>query len=252
MIKNLILLLAVVYAYNTLAQVDYDVEANFRSYPLGASVKAKTGYAFKIWEKDEFNKVFYGYVRPAASFESSSLTHTVAAQLDFYPVSFFGMYIGKAKGWRNLTDLQGFTCSEINCGAESDRDFWGVNLALGYNGVTLVNFYKSVDLDYDTKDTLIAEEFSNMEVADEDKMKINTTLVAYNIDKDTMLGILNLYSKSYVTNQDTTMTMILGSKKIKKITYQVGAGIFETRDDHQHPSILIGAKWTGEKGLRLF
>jgi hypothetical protein len=252
MIKNLVLVIIALYALSAFANTDYSLQGTYRGYPLGASVDADAGYSFKLWESNK-NKAFYGYVRPAAQIKTSGIVNYVSQQVDFFPISFLGFYVGRSDGFRNVNDLQGFDCAEsVNCGSDLSKTYMGANLALAHKKFILLNLYRIEKLDYDTNQNFIAEETSNLIVSNDDEVKSLTTVFGYQLAEDKMLALLNVSYKSDDYNQDSNMLMALGQLTRGKISYQLGLGNFKNRNDKNHFSSLFIVKWSGEKGLRLF
>lgn len=252
MIKNIILVIIALYALSTFGQTDYSLQTTIRTYSLGASVDGDLGYAYKFWNSDK-NKAFYGYFRPSVQIKTSGVVNYISQQMDFFPISFFGMYIGRSSGYRNLNDLQGFDCSNsVNCGADNTKGYYGVNLALAYKKFVLLNLYRVEEIDYDTKELFIAEETSNLIVKPEDTVKSLTSVFGYKLAEDKMLALLNVNYTTKEYDQDSQMTMLLGQFTKGKSSYQLGLGNFRNRNNKNHFSALLMYKWSGEKGLRLF
>jgi len=250
--KNLILFVLVLYAFSTFAKSDYSLQGTIRSYPMGASIDADLGHSLKLWKSNK-NKAFYGYVRPSVSLKTSGLVNYVSQQVDIFPISFFGAYVGRSNGLRNLTELQGFDCDTVNCGSDLSKGYFGVNLALAHKQWVFLNLYRHEELSYDEASVRnFAEETSNLIVKDEDTMKSNTTVLGYNINEKIMIAALNVLYKTKELNQESKMLMGLGQYKLGKLSYQLGLGKFKNRNDKNHFSGLFIIKWSGEKGLRLF
>ncbi len=245
----MILIFAAFYALKSLGNVDYDVRASLRGYPSGIAVQSDIGYGQKLWGKDD---VMYGYIRPGINLQSSAVVNYAGAQLDFYPISFFGVSVGKTYGNRSYDDFQGFNCQELSCENSIEKTHLAINLALAYKKVKFINFYKKQDFDNKTPGSFFAEEFSNLVGFEGDKLATNASILGYDINKNLMIAYLHMYNKMENTNQRSRMNLILGNYKKGQFTYQVGAGNFYNRNSKNHFSALFVVKWTGAKGLRLF
>ena len=250
MLKNFLLLLLVVYAFNSFAQTDYSAQVAHRVYPLGLALEADFGYGQELWRH---NKQIYGYIRPSLKIKTSGVVNYGYAQLDVFPVSFLGLYYGKAKGMRSLDKLQGFDCDIVSCDSNVDKNYYGLNLALAYKEFKFINLYKVEELDYDIKTTaLAAEELSNLIVKQEDDLKSNTTVLAYEINSDYLAGLIHILYQSDKTDQESKMMMPFVQKKWGEYSLTGAMGTFKSRDESNHFSGLISLKWSGKKGLRLF
>ncbi|EQC43598.1 hypothetical protein [Bacteriovorax sp. Seq25_V] len=241
--------LLLLITFNTFANLDYFLVGNFRSYPIGSALTGEVGYGKKVYEK---NKILYGYVRPAINLQTSALINQASAQVDFFPVSFFGFYAGKTIGAKSTKKLQGFDCDTIKCDGGVSKSYIGTSLALAYKGVKFVSNYRRTTMDLDNHQGYFGEEFSNLIGLDKDRLSAYTGVLGYDLNPENFLAALYINNKMKNTGQTSQMKMMLYQYKPKNIAYQAAMGIFENRHGSELFSVLLMFKWDLEKGVRLF
>ena len=249
MIRNLILLFASFYALKSFGKLDYDLRLASRSYPQGIAAQSDIGYGYKLWEKD---KVMYGYLRPGLNFQASGVVNYAGAQLDFYPVSFIGISYGKTYGHRSFDEFQGFDCQSISCENSIEKNHLGVNIALSYKNIKLINLYKKQDFSNETPGQFFAEEYSNLVGFEDDELTTNVTLLGYQLTEKLLIGFFHMYNKMERTNQISRARLLMGNFTSGDFVYQAGIGAFENRNKVDHLSAIFILSWKGAKGLRLF
>lgn len=243
------ILICLLITLNLFAKTDYFLQGSLRTYPIGTALNAEIGEGYKFYDR---NKILYGYVRAAANAQTSVLVNYIGAQVELYPVSFFGIYAGKSIGKRSTKKLQGFDCDEIHCDTKLNKDYYGANLALAYKGIKFINFYKKVRLDTKTDNEYFADEYSNLIGVSRDTVSSLMTILGYDLDENNMLGLLQLKSMINNLDQESTMRMFLWQHKKEDKSYQFGIGNFNNRNDKNFLGGIFLIKWDLEKGVRLF
>ena len=249
MIRNLILIFAALYALKSFGNLDYDLRFTSRSYPQGMAFQSDIGYGHKLWGSGD---VMYGYIRPGINFQASGVVNYAAAQLDFYPVSFLGFSVGKTYGNRSFDKFQGFDCETLSCENSIEKNHLAVNLALGFKNLKLINLFKRQDFENESPNQFFAEEFSNLVGFEDDELTTNITFLAYEFNKNFLLGLFHMYNKMDKTAQRSRTNLIMANFISGNFTYQTGIGTFNNRNDIDHFSALFIINWKGAKGLRLF
>ena len=261
MIRNIILILAALYSLKSWAELDYNFKGTLRTYPTGIAATSEVGYGYKLWGSGD---VMYGYIRPGINIQKSGVVNYAGAQLDFFPVSFFGVSYGKTYGKKDHDDFSGFDCVELLCEHSVEKDILKVSLVLAVKKFKLLYFYNQQDFKNKTGFSFFAEEFSNLVGFQDAKLKTNVAVLGYDLSKDLMLGLLGMFNEIENSNTNlgsslvnvgtnkSNMMMLIGNLKRKNISYQLGLGAFENRYDKTHFSGLFVVTWNGAKGLRLF
>jgi len=111
---------------------DAKVGLNARTYPIGAQIVGTGGWNARLWGDDHTWK--YGYVRAALNLATSAVVNRVGGELQFFPISIFGISAGYDWGTRNYT-AKYLDCNVVECNGRLDRKFLKVNAVMAYSGV---------------------------------------------------------------------------------------------------------------------
>lgn len=105
-----------------------------RTYPLSGAVFAKTGLGQEIWRQrtdSDLDQVLYGYFRPSLQVSSSGPFNSLSAEVDLFPISFFGVSVGKSIYSRGM-NISFEDCYQVQCQGTLEARHVSWKLALGY------------------------------------------------------------------------------------------------------------------------
>ncbi len=99
-------------ASNVRAQVlDQRFMAVGRSYPVGVQANYTVGFNHGLWDQGAWK---YGYLRLAMNAATSVVINRIGPELQFFPISIFGVSVGHDFGFRSFrppfADCDGFEC----------------------------------------------------------------------------------------------------------------------------------------------
>ena len=104
------------------AKTDATIGIEYQGFPVGAVGVMNMGLGYRFWEKTD-SKVLYGYVRPSLDLMSAFLYNRAEGAIDFYPVSFAGLTMGR--GLR-ANHMPGSTvdCKDLACNGRLEYRFF--------------------------------------------------------------------------------------------------------------------------------
>lgn len=111
-----------------LAASDFAIGSTMRSYPLSGVLEADGGYDFLLWGAT--SSPWYGYLRPHIEGATALSYNSLAASLDFYPLSFFGVRAG-GEAIQNDSDYSAYDCKTYICRGRYYRSFVQTELTVG-------------------------------------------------------------------------------------------------------------------------
>lgn len=233
--------------------IDYEAGSFFRSYALGAAAYGDLGYGQRLY--GDSSGVFYGYLRPSSYVISSAIINTIGGQLDFYPISFLGIFGGTSYTWRGNTDeLSSVDCQSFYCGGDVSRDYYGVKFVFALGQMFLS--FKGREFETKLKESPSREFidlFGNTVAASGKDTRLELEFATgISLNKEDKLGVSYLSNKMEISNSETSQTILFFKSKFsKKYEYLLGAGQFESESGSKHPTFLGSIIWKGAKGLKL-
>ncbi len=102
----------------------------FRSYPLGTSLDIRLAQALKLWGEPQEGPL-YGFLRPSVEWSTAVTYNALSAQVEFFPLSFFGLRSG-LQAVDNRSDYTAYDCNLHLCKGRFHKDFAEIQLALAY------------------------------------------------------------------------------------------------------------------------
>ncbi len=251
---------------------DAQLGAGLRSYPVGASVHGTAGYNWLLWTQDgakasESNgdsavgsaggsaspQWKFGYLRPLVKLQTSGIVNAATAELEFYPISIFGIAIGENLSGRNLKPADEFDCQLFHCGGRLQRKFVRSQLALaaGPYFFILKGRWEEISPSQDDRDFL--EESSNL-LGDRhgDRLETRDAIIGYRLSDSwrfAVAGTIQRFAEAQTDNQVVYLAAGFGWAD-----WQVMSGVGQYQSTHQEPGLaaFLTLSWTVEKGLALF
>ncbi len=151
------ILLLLALATNALAQEahvdtgshDWDYQLMFqgRSYTAGAMAQAAFGHWFLLWGQNPLPKLppigppesgspnwQFGYIRPVITLQSAGVMNRATAELEFFPISIFGIAVGQGMHQRPNFSQQ-FDCKLVSCSGWLNRTSLRGQFLVGASGM---------------------------------------------------------------------------------------------------------------------
>lgn len=233
-------------------EVDYDTQIITRSYPAAFVARNRLGYGQKFWESDK-NKVLYGYVRAGVKLDTSAVVNTVGAELEVFPISFFGAFVGASTTDRGI-ELKQFDCEILTCKDRVNRTHVGLKLALKFGPVFFTGMAERVGqklADYTGRD-FADEQTSLIAGANGDTMERLQLVAGIETDEKWRFGVLFINQDMLRYENSDQKKMFVFGKQYEKWSWIWGNGVFKTRTDANVFSTMLVLQWNGKMGVRLF
>jgi len=232
---------------------DWQTEAMARSFPMAAYYKGVYGHSFENWNKKEKAPFLYGFIRPSASLRTSAIINALEGKFEFYPISIFGIFVGKEYVFRQAKNLDTFDCNQVECKGTVNKDFFGARLALKFGPVFLLNEFRYYDLEINRQNRYFTDELSTLlATPNKDKLESLISIIGYEINANHALALLRMSNDMKQSHQNSSMNLLLWQWKRTDWSLLLGPGIFHTRDDQDIFTTFALWNWKPAKGLLLF
>lgn len=223
---------------------DLRYEGFVRTNPIGAYARAEAGYSFGIWDANHPKAPLYGFVRPMVQFQTSGLINSANAFFEFYPISFFGFYVGKSFMRRDLKKLDNYDCDDtpITCkSSEITRNIWGMKFALKLGNFFIMNRFQWHTTNIGDRQSLSFADEQGTLIGSGTKDKLFQFIQVGGYDITEKYGVGYLHKRNLMKNsrQDSSMTAglykrVWKDEKGRNYTLLAGPGIFHTRQGTDH------------------
>lgn len=238
------LLLSLAIAPSAEAQLDFAVYGDGRVTPAATQLQADAGYGFLVYGERENENPFYGYVRPAVSLASSS-TVTGNIFVDVYPVSFFGVTLGKSFNNR-LADLPGLDCGLADCRDWLNYSYFQIRLLGKYKKFlgSLV-FEKTFYDDNEEKAVPFADGTNVVFLAPIGEEGSRWQAIAgYGWSAEWAVGIYIWDFRTKITNEANDFQLLFLRRTFNEWNVTVGAGRFGSSQYGVGPQATLSFAWT--------
>ncbi len=232
--------------------MDLEFGGLLRSYALGGGVYGNLGYGQKIWESS--SEYMYGYLRPSVFGITSGVINSFGGQIDFYPISFLGVFAGSSYTYRGDTDiLAAVDCNNFYCGGNIKRDYFGGRFLFGLGSFFLSSRYRVFKTSLEKgSDTAFIDELANTIASAGEDTRLETDIsTGFNLSKDEKLGVSYRYNLMKNTESNTTYIFLFYQIKSGAFKYTTGAGGFESESGSRHPSFLFTVSYSAIPSIAL-
>lgn len=232
--------------------IDYQTNTVLRSQNVGFFTNAVVGKSHELWRNPKANFT-YGFVRAAATAQTSFLVNSIMPQLDFYPISILGFYLGKDLTRRDL-NIPNFDCiNEVTCKGWMNREFVGGRTALAFKDLYLMSEYRISKAHGQKANRPFAEERSSLiGHADYDYLHRFDLVAGLKLDEQYSVGYLLHRNEMQRFDNSTLMQMGFVRSQLNQWNILIGNGTFRSRDDKTFYSALLMLQWNGSRGLLIF
>lgn len=263
-LKHLFLVLVLISSVSAKEKEGFDLryEAFARTNPIGAYARAEAGYSFGIWDAKNAKAPLYGFVRPMVQFQTSGLINSVNTFLEFYPISFFGLYVGKSFMRRDLSKLDNFDCDDPRLSCKSNniqRNIWGLKFALKFGNIFMMNRlqWHTTNVKDKASASFADEQGTLIGTGSKDKLFQFVQVAGY--DFNPKHGVGYLYKRNFLANARQDSTMAVGlykrawkDKDDRNYTLMGGPGLFHTRQGTDHLMGMVVLQVRAKAGWTVF
>jgi hypothetical protein len=250
--KSFISLVFLLLPITLFAQFDLQVGTQARSYPgVGFEGFIDTGYNYVFWGEYNPKKPFYGLIRPSMQSGTSVVVNNIQTQLEFYPISFLGIVIGK-QFIRSDFDFPNYDCEKIICRGNIEKKYIEYRLALGYKGFVSINTIRQDENTYYPRKKPFAE-FRTAMIADAHGENAYSSRHILGVQKGKELfGIGLEYSHLYESNQKWQQQFLVYQKQFDDYALTYGFGTFNSSYQDLAPIVLFRLHYNIFPTKRLF
>ena len=232
--------------------IDYQTNTLLRTQNIGLYTNAVVGKSHKIWENPS-QKFLYGFVRAGVTGQTSLVVNSLMPQLDFYPISILGFYVGKDFTHRDF-NVPHFDCiNEVTCKGWMNREYVGSRMALAFKDLYFMSDYRIIKAHGQKVDKPFAEERSSLiGHPDYDYLHRFDILTGYKLNDKYSVGYLLHHNVMRRLDNSSLMQMGFVRYQMNQWNLIFGNGTFRSRDDKTFYSSLLLLQWNGSRGLLLF
>lgn len=260
--RGLSLLLGLLLAPLLIEGRGFDSQAGViaRNYPIGARASVTGGYTATLWADDPLPdpdpEVFapvpawrYGYVRPVISLDSSYVISRGSAEVEFFPISVFGLAAGTSVASRGGFDFPDFDCERISCDGTLRKKHLRSQLVLGAGGWSFLWKNRIDWFEAGSAARPFLDDLSNLVARPgRDELRSATAALGYRLNGRWMTGLavdLQKFSGSGSHNQGTYWILNGRSRAWRALA---GAGVYRSSHQELEPSVFLDLRWIGRRG----
>lgn len=224
------------------AQTDAIVGTQARTFPMvGGEVFSEVGHGLQLWGPKvlpERPSPFYGFIRPSLGIASSAVINSFKGEIDFFPVSFFGVTGGYSQVYSDF-DFPFFDCTKIHCRGRTEKRYIEGKLALAHKGYVFLSTYKRDKMQFSRNDLpfgdfrrVIAGENGRDE---QEELRV----VLGKKDAKRMLGIVTEWIRFRLSGEQAHSTFFLVQRNKVESNLMLGAGVFSSDRMGMGPVIYL-------------
>lgn len=253
--RILIAILFLIFSFQVQAFFERGLSAAAGNNPAGANINASLAYNYKVWDKrsDSNDALFwnYGYLRPKISYESSVYINTFDAQLHIYPISLFGIIVGTQYSERAVKSLDLFDCDLANCKGNVRKNYYKLNLNLGYGSVIGALAYGKDFLEGSDNNTPSLVEYNSMLLFPQKTtvLENKVAFVGYKWSKNFTLALYESYYE--IESKKSEGQYIVGNYKDGDFSWLVGVGTFGSDYNEKTFAGFVKVSWLLDPSLSL-
>lgn len=206
--------------------LDFEAGAVSRSKPYGTALFANAGYGVLIWGAPEDGPLSFGFVRPNTKILTSGAAHRASLQVDFFPLSVFGLAAGYAVSSRQA-DLEGIDCQVNNCRGAWKAPFVQANLVFGYAGWYLLASRQLQFMQSEETTRPLAEEYSYLIAqSDRDRLCDTNIIFGYQFLPEWSAGLQHHVHRMLESQNSNEQITLYGRWERGPYAFTLGAGSF--------------------------
>lgn len=251
-----IFLIILLFSTQVLAFFERGLSAAAGSNPAGGSLTGSLAYNYKAWDTRtaENGHPFwmYGYVRPKISYETSFYINSLDAEIQIYPISIFGVTFGTAYVERAVKRLDLFDCDLVNCKGQVRKNYFNVNLNLGYGPWLGALVYGKDYLDaVDESNPRPLVQYSSMLLFNQNatEMERKVAFLGYKLTEALTLALYESYHE--LEGKKSEGQYVVGNYKNTHFSYIVGAGTFGSDYNEKTFAAFVKVSWLLDPSLSL-
>lgn len=258
--KLKVILLGLIFSIQSLAQIEKGASVLGVSHPEALVLSGYLAYNYELWRSDPGAFWQYGFLRPKVNVDSSVFVNTINAELQFYPISIFGLTTGASHSVRRVNKLKEFDCDQYECRGDLKKTFIRAHMLLGYKGVKISYSYQRDFLKMSGFNQTAAVELNNSVLFNQGGSLVDkqTLFAGYGVTEQLDLGVLYLANDMKTTPNATIKEQsrsvgqfLAGQYRWLPFKIMAGLGTYESDYMPREFSALVKVSWSPDTTLSL-
>ncbi len=240
------------------AQVDLQLEAVTRSYPLSGSLTSELGYGIPIWGSPSTGNTtsrspWYGYIRPSLKLATAGTYNAGQVSIDLFPLSFIGIKAGVG-AWQTTDDYKAFDCTQIQCKGKFNHQFIEAKVGFVAGPLFLLARGKIEDFQQSPlqQNDFIEPTLGMVAEKEGDRVRSATGILGGNINDRWSLAALWSEGTMEKRKGFSRTQMLTVNWKADSVTILLGAGAFESSEKSQGATFAGLLRWEIWPSIELF
>ena len=207
---------------------DLGFAAFMRTTKLSGAVEAQAGLSQVVWGNAGTDPL-YGYVRASLAGRTAGTAWGYRAQLELYPVSIFGITLGR-QALARFSDAPNINCTAIDCGVDVTSDFLQIKgLFKVQDTFGQIIFQRDLfEKQYYSKPTVF-EPVNQIGIdANGDYGTTWNLITGYQIDPQWSGGVIYSHANASITNHNSQSELLFARWKPADINYTLAVGRVQT------------------------
>lgn len=257
MYNKILLSVLVIFSYSALASWDFEVGTAGRSFPLGGSVEASSGYGVILWGQETRSSSgpkspWYGYLRPALQLASAGTWNSGALEFSVFPISILGV-TAHTEAIHNSSDYADFSCESHQCTGWFYRHYLEAQLALGAGPVFFLAQGRLESHSQEKEDSgSFIDPLSGLILqAEGEKIAIATGIVGLNLSEHFRLAAVNTHAINDSETLFTRMSLLTVQYRIGAWSAVLGGGSYDGSTQDPHITGIISLNYTIKPSVEL-
>jgi hypothetical protein len=174
--------------------------------------------------------------------------------LQIFPISIFGVSVGTSHAYRNVKELGSFNCDFNNCAGQLRRNFYRVNLNLGYQDY-IASFAYTKDFLFPSNITQPFVDYSSMLLIEDSSTQQDRLLafLGYKLSERLNIGVVEMMAHMHNNSGRTRAEgqYLAVTAKADDSNWLVGLGTFGSDYHEKFFSLLVKVSWSFDPSLSL-
>lgn len=222
---------------------DLGINASMRTTKLSGAGEIQGGLSQVIWGTPGMNPNF-GYTRLSAAFRSAGLANGYRAQLEMYPISVFGITLGR-QGLMRLSNAPGIDCTRYDCSVDVASNYLQMRGVFKVSEVFgQVIFQRDIYSNQYYSLPLVFEPMNQLAISSGGDYTTTWTVVTgYEINPVWSSGIVYQHSNAENTGYNMQSELLFARYKPANTTYSLAVGRVGTTVFGVGPQVAFTLSW---------
>lgn len=235
------------------AQVEYSVDAIYRSYPLSGTVTGKLGYGYRFWGSGAGDSPLYGYIKPEVRYATAVTYNEGSVRLKFFPLSILGVTAG-ASAIANHDRYRAYDCLTYNCQGKFWQTFVEGTAGFGWRAWFAYGKAGIEDWHQDSAQTFdfVNPTYGLVMKADGERIHFANGVTGFKLSADWVILYSYLWAQTQEINGQSQMHLGLVDYRLGQFKIAVGGGVFSSELKDKEATAIVRLQWAPTTSVELF